>query len=174
MGVHAFIDESKRGSYVVVAAVIVPGALDVSRAALRSLLLPGQRRLHFNNESDARRRGILAALGAQGVEAWVYESAARREADARDDCLTALVFDLAERGATRAVVELAESWVPHDRRVIRAAAIKAGIVDEFRYDHLRAHEKVLLAAPDAVAWCWARGRSWRAQVRALVTRSTSL
>ncbi|GGR66143.1 hypothetical protein GCM10010169_07020 [Micromonospora fulviviridis] len=43
------------------------------------------------------------------------------------------------------------------------------IADSLRCEHLRAYEECLLAIPDALAWCWARGGPWRSAVRGLVT-----
>ena len=35
--------------------------------------------------------------------------------------------------------------------------------------HRRAFEECLLALPDAVVWCWAKGKQWRRLVEPLVT-----
>ncbi|SBT63129.1 hypothetical protein GA0070622_0072 [Micromonospora sediminicola] len=40
-----------------------------------------------------------------------------------------------------------------------------------RYDQLRAHEECLLAIPDALAWCWAKGGRWRNSIRRMVSES---
>jgi hypothetical protein len=46
---------------------------------------------------------------------------------------------------------------------------KAGLDDSLRYDHLRPYEECLLALPDAIAWCWAKGGHWRTRVQRLVS-----
>jgi hypothetical protein len=51
MTVHAFVDESRRNStYYVAAAIAVPAQLTRTRRTMRSLLLPGQREIHFYKE----------------------------------------------------------------------------------------------------------------------------
>jgi len=57
---HIFVDETKDRGYLIAASVVLPRDLQPARAALRALLLPGQRRIHFTKEKDPRRRAILA------------------------------------------------------------------------------------------------------------------
>jgi len=45
---------------------------------------------------------------------------------------------------------------------------EVGCVD-LRYEHRRASSEVLLALPDAVAWCWAKGGDWRRRIAPAVT-----
>lgn len=46
--VHAFIDESaRRNVYILAAAVVNPGDLAKARRAMRGLLVPGAREVHF-------------------------------------------------------------------------------------------------------------------------------
>ena len=60
MTVHAFVDESRHGSrYFVAAAIARPQNLRPLRRDLRSLLLPGQRELHFKKEKEPRRQPFL-------------------------------------------------------------------------------------------------------------------
>lgn len=53
-GAHLFVDESKAGDYLMVAAVMLPADLVTARAFARSLVYKGQPRLHMKKESDAR------------------------------------------------------------------------------------------------------------------------
>jgi hypothetical protein len=55
-----------------------------------------------------------------------------------------------------------------DRRWLYQRVREAGCTETLRYRHLRAHEEPLLAIPDAVAWCWAKGGEWRSRVEPLV------
>ena len=57
-----FIDESKaRGYYIAVTAAHQESTPMLDKA-LRALLKPGQRRLHFKSERDSRRREILSRM----------------------------------------------------------------------------------------------------------------
>lgn len=77
------------------------------------------------------------------------------------------VTDLATTHAARVVLELDEVVRNIDRNVLYRSIRATGTTD-LRYEHLRAHEEPLLAIPDAIAWCWSRGGTWRARVRELV------
>lgn len=70
-GAHLFVDESKAGDYLMVAAVMLPADLVTARAFARSLVYKGQPRLHMKKESDARRKQIAASIVAAGVRAVV-------------------------------------------------------------------------------------------------------
>ena len=41
--------------------------------------------------------------------------------------------------------------------------------DTLRYEHQRSHAEALLAVPDAIAWCWAKGGAWRTLIGPAVT-----
>lgn len=45
-----------------------------------------------------------------------------------------------------------------------------GCRDTLRYEHRRAREELFLAIPDAIAWCWARGGTWRQRVEPVVIK----
>ena len=47
---HMFVDESKKGGFLMVAACFAEGDLDESRMVMRDLVQPGQERLHFTKE----------------------------------------------------------------------------------------------------------------------------
>ena len=74
MSGHVYVDETKQRGYLLVAAVVVPADLDPLRRLVRSLVLPGQRRLHTKDESDPRRRAIASAIAASGVQATIYDA----------------------------------------------------------------------------------------------------
>jgi len=160
---HYFVDESKAGSYLLVAVEVPSDVQPAIRKELRSLVLPGQRRLHMTKERDSRRRAIIAAIQAAGVKAVVYDAGrSLRDLAARAVCLAALVADVAESGG-RIVLERDESlgtW--DDQRLIEITRnLEAGLV---RYEHRSPTEELLLGLPDAIAWCWAKGGDWRRQV----------
>jgi len=71
-------------------------------------------------------------------------------------------------GETRLVLEQDDSLVQWDGQRLIELARAAGCRDRVRYDHLRASAEQLLAVPDAVAWCWARGGEWRSRVEPVV------
>lgn len=168
---QVFLDETKQQGYVVAAAAVVPGDVEPLRRVVRGLVLPGQRRLHMKTERDSRRREIVAVLVTAQVEVVIYNAGRRYPTDreARERCLRGVVADAAaEAGETRLVLEQDDSLLRWDSQRLIEFARAAGCRDRLRYDHLRASAEQLLAVPDAVAWCWARGGQWRRRVEPVV------
>ncbi|ALS57699.1 hypothetical protein [Rathayibacter toxicus] len=58
-GAHVFIDETKARGYVVAASAVASAHVKRTEQAVRALVRQGQRRFHFNHESDSSRRGLL-------------------------------------------------------------------------------------------------------------------
>ena len=163
-----FIDESKSRHYVLAAAEVSREDFAAHRAELRSLVLPGQRRLHFAKESDPRRRAILTALTRLGVRVHVIESTVKREAPAREDCLVTLIGGLRARTAIGLVLERDASIERSDHRILYRELSTRGLRDHVEYRHEDPHREPLLWIPDAVAWCWTRGGDWRRRIAALL------
>ncbi len=66
---YAYVDESQRsGRYLLCAVVVDAGSVGLLRRRVRKLLLPGQRRLHFNNKGNRRRRSIASAIVTLDVD----------------------------------------------------------------------------------------------------------
>jgi len=57
--------------------------------------------------------------------------------------------------------------VASDRKLLYRATREAGRPD-LRYAHRRAAVEQLLALPDAIAWCWAKGGDWRRRIQPVV------
>lgn len=170
MSAHVFVDETKARGYVLAAAVVQPNDLVCLRRLMNSLRLPRQRRIHFQTESDARRKVILDTLAGANVCVVMYDATAYPDVkEARDAGMTRLVDDAAKIGAAMLVVERDDQTVKSDRAIIRARAELAGCAETLRYEHQRAHEEPLLAIPDAVAWSWAKAGHWRQRANCLVT-----
>ncbi len=170
MSSHVFVDETKRRGYLLVASAVVPGELDATRRMLRGLVLPGQRRLHMKDESDSRKRSIATAIAVSRITATIYDAGRRHhtERERRAACLTALVVDAAARDDAMLVLEQDDTLVVSDRKLLYRATREAGCPD-LRYEHRRAAVEQLLALPDAIAWCWAKGGDWRRRIQPVVT-----
>lgn len=169
MSTHIFVDETKRNGYLLVAGVVLHGDLAAARKVIRGLVLPGQRRLHMKNESDSRKRAIASAIVELSVQVTVYDAGKRyrNEQERRSACLRSLVGDAAARSASMIVLEQDDTLVVGDRKLLYRAVRDADCPD-LRYEHRRATAEQLLAIPDAVAWCWAKGGDWRRRVESVV------
>lgn len=161
---HLFVDESRRGpTYLMVAAIIAPTRLAEARSLMRSLTMPGERRIHFQAEHDSRRRKILAALVASRIEAHVYLGTGRADR-VRATCLTKLVNDAIVLNAARVVIE---SRGPVADRTDRATIHRTLAGREpvgFSYEHLCPHDDPALAIADAVVWAYGAGGDWRRRI----------
>ena len=111
--------------YVVATAAAVGDVRDSERA-LRELLLPGQRRLHFKSENDSRRMQILSRMCALAVRVgvWVVRQLPHREA--RPLSLGSLVDAAARAGVRQLVIERDASLESADRRLIAEGLHRAG------------------------------------------------
>lgn len=168
---HVFADESKDRGYLLVAAVVVPDDLGAVRTLVRGLVMKGQRRVHMTKESDPRRRKIASALCASGVQATIYDAgrAYRNELAARAACLSKLVDDTAKLGPGLLVLEQDDSLLNWDRQRLIEITRAVGCKNTLRYEHRRAAAEQLLALPDAIGWCWAKGGDWRRRIAPVVT-----
>lgn len=163
-----FVDESKAKGYTMVAAVVVPGDQTALRQQVRALVLPGQRRLHFTNESDSRRRLILSTLEDLGVRAYVVHSDLKHEASGREACLQELVALAAQDGHKRIVLERDVSIEHADKKSLYAAVHEHGLRDTLTYAHEAAHQEPLLWIADAIAWSYTKGGEWRRRAQPMI------
>lgn len=166
-GPHVFIDESMRGgTYYIAAAVFASDDLAPARKELRSLLLPGMRRLHMTEQKDGFKKTILTALRGTGLEARVYSCRAKLDV-ARPACLEAAVLEALAIGAERLVIEN-HSGARADRRLI-SHLVSAGRREALRYEHVDGFKDPLLWAADAVVWAFGAGGRWRSVVDPLIS-----
>jgi len=167
---HIFVDETKDRDYLLVASAYVSSDIDELRKLMRALVLRGQRRVHMKKESEPRKRAIAAAICAAGVSATVYDAGRGHQGElhARRACLGALVVDAAHLDNPLVVLEQDDSLLDWDRRQLYALTREAQ-VPLLRYEHRRASVEQLLAIPDAIAWCWAKGGDWRRRIEPAVT-----
>jgi hypothetical protein len=163
---YAYVDESVRpGRYVMCSLVVEPGQLGPLRRLTRDLLLPGQRRLHFHNESDRRQRDLATQLCAFEVDVSVFvcrSAHGRSEPEQRACCLRAIVEDLQDRDeAVTLFLETRHEQDADDHGVIRSARRPEPVLT---YQHLEAAEDPLLWLPDAYAWLVGAGAAWRRRI----------
>lgn len=125
----------------------------------------------MSKESEPRRRLIADTIVRSGVTAVVVDAgrAYPHELDARAACLRGVITFAHNANATRLVLEQDDSLLSWDARRLWEITGQVGCRDTLRYSHARASDELLLAIPDAVAWCWAKGGHWRDRIRPVVT-----
>lgn len=172
MGTHYFIDETKAKGYVVVAVACPDATLAAARRTIGKLILPGQRSIHMKRESARRRRQIadtVCTLREVGVTAVVLDAGRGPEPEIarRERTLCAVVHRVANTDAAHLIVDLDQSLLARDARVL-ATAIRDSHADSITYSHQMLASQPLLALPDVIAWCWARGGDWRRRVTPII------
>ena len=160
--VSVFVDESKARDYLLIAAAMDFRGLTESRRAVRSLLLPGQPRLHMKQENETRKRLLLDTFAALDVTVTIFRAprGLGSEVVRRRRCLEELVLAIGDAGG-RLCLERDETLVARDKQCIIETARRAGSAGALEYWHESAASEPLLAVPDAVGWAWARGGDWR-------------
>lgn len=169
-----FVDESKAKGHTMVAALIVQGDVGSLRKQVKSLVLPGQRRIHFTKESDSRKKAILSSLTKLGVKAHVFHCVSKNQALSREACLTALVAHAVEMSCKAIVLERDESIEQSDRRILFREVQRQSPTEAIGYDLIAPHLEPLLWIPDAIAWSFTKGKEWKPRVQPLISASTNV
>ena len=170
----AFSDESERAAVMLMAVVTVPPAqVEVTRAKMRGLLLPGERQVHTAKESPRRRRVVLDTVArSEGLAATVLRYRRSAGVDrvtgrrALIEAATSLVIDAEVSLWT--LDDIPPSQRSRDRNII-GHALAAADARHIVFDHRRGHEEPLLWAADAVCWAVGAGGDWRRRVQPIVT-----
>ncbi|WP_158852394.1 hypothetical protein [Saccharothrix deserti] len=171
MNAHVFVDESNRSSYLLVAAYIPIRRLVSIRALMRSLCFSGERRVHFQAESDNRRRKIMSRLLEQPLQVRVYTGRGPKDA-IRATLLRELVAEVLDAGVQRLVIESRGLARDRDdrREIVGTIQRLRAPSDALAYEHFQPHEDPALWIPDAVAWCFGAGGDWRRRVEPLIDK----
>lgn len=169
-----FVDESKVKGYTMVAAVVVPGDVARLRRDVRSLVLPGQRRIHFTKERPERKRLILSRLTSFGAQAHVFHCVAKSQVRGREACLTGIVAHAAQHAHTKIVIERDESVERSDRQILFREVRRQGLGDALSYALEAPHNEPLLWVADAIAWGYTKGGEWKHRVDPMISGITKL
>lgn len=172
MTVHAFIDESQRGThYLVCVATVAPQELASARKLLRTLRMPNQRELHFKKEKDQRRRMLADRIAMLPVAVAVYRAECCRhdQEAARQRCLSQVFKQLLVTDAHRVVIDSREHRDTNDaataQRVLGNHPSRTGLT----YEHMDSTDEPLLWVADVVGWCYGAGSDWRRRVWPIIS-----
>lgn len=157
--VRAFVDESIRHlpppEYVMAGCVVRGEDLDDGRAAMTALLLRGQRRLHWRDESTARRRLVLDRIASLSLDIHVVRTSLHdptKQERARALCLRRLLWVLDGSGVVEVAIEGRQQRNDQrDRRTILRSQKGGETSPALRYRFPRPDEEPLLWIADAIA-----------------------
>ena len=159
----ACVDESLRpGRYLLGCVVVDAPIAGTLRREVRKLLLPGQRKIHFQDEGSRRRRQLLTQATAMELDVTVYvcvHAMGRGAEEARAECLAALVRELQTTDrSTDLFIESRDGGNDIDRATIIAARRRDPLLN---FEHLLPAADPLLWLPDVFAWAVGAGGDWR-------------
>lgn len=143
---HAWVDESQPGSpggpaaYVVAAVVCEPAEIGEARAEMKSLLLRSQRKLHWRDESEPRRRKIIEAVAAlECLEHIVVirdDKPGEQPERRRRHCLERLFYELDVAGVSHVFLESrAPKQNKLDADLLNRLRAKKVVGAQLRIDH---------------------------------------
>jgi hypothetical protein len=161
MVLRAWGDESK-SSYAhdpntyIFGAVITDGAEaeSTARDRLQSLLLPGQKKIHWRYESDKRRDQIISALGECGLDGFVVTRIGtddERDERRRRKCFEYFAVQLIQHDVWELTLESrGKTGDALDMAMVKALGAAGTIPTKFRLGHSAGSTNPLLWAADAV------------------------
>lgn len=154
----AYLDESsavrseERQEYLVCAAVIPVAEVEAIRERVSALRLKGQIKLHWTDESEARRKQIVTALaGLSPMTSVVTHLSDRQNKTERFKrlCLEVMYYELALMGVRNVICEArTASQDKKDRAHIVALRNQRKVEQGFDIDHCRGGDDPLLWLPD--------------------------
>jgi len=155
-----FIDECKSKKFTLIAVFVDLSSIPEIRKALMSHRLKGQSRIHFVDESNSRRKAILATLRKHEFQTKFFVTDLEQESYARKRCLEGLVASLHAGMSYQIWLELDENHYALDRQTISAATADLQIEDCVEFRHENSRNQALLWIPDALGWVRNRGGDW--------------
>lgn len=182
-GLLGFVDESLSdsrrdpGVYILAAALCEPVDVDGLRASMTALLLPGQRKLHWRDESHPRRVAIVEAIADAPMAGLVVVrvgTASERPERQRRLTMTRLLHELAELGVRTVTLESrGRADDARDRDLLGGLRARKVVTSDLRMDHRRGGDDALLWAADAACGAITQARTGNTQyLEALQTRMT--
>lgn len=169
MSGHAFVDESKRGPYLMCVYVAAPADRREVKVELNRLRPRGAPRLHMHAERDSLRREILSTLCELEVTATVFTSAIKPFRNARARIIEAGIWPRIVRDRIdRLVLEPEVGQDERDRKQLYELTRAAGLSGRFTYAHVAPTVEPMLWVPDAIAWAYGSGGDWRRRADPLI------
>ena len=156
----AFLDESQShhdldpDTYVLAASVCAPAMLEPARDVVSGLRLKGQRKLHWRDESDPRRRLIIRTIAEIPLEHVIVVrdgQAGERPERRRRQCMERMLYELDHLAVATATFE--SRGRPDDRRdraMLDAMRARKMVNSELRITHQRGDQEALLWVADAL------------------------
>lgn len=161
MSWYAFVDESESNRrldpdvYILAASIMPAESRDSVREIAQGLRLPGQRKVHWRDESEKRRRLLAEAVASLAVMHLVVVRVGRVGEPSerkRRKCMERLLFELSAMGVHQVIMEGREAKQNClDLNLLKALRSRKELSAELRIDHISGPGEPLLWLPDILA-----------------------
>jgi hypothetical protein len=168
-GLSAFVDESGSDrirdphTYMLAAAIYTPKNAPHIRQTLHSLLLPGQRKIHWRDEDHRRRAKLAETVGSldhMGLIVVRNGQPGEKDERRRRICSERLYFELQQLGVTDACFESrGPADDKRDRHHLDALKARKQVDGSFRINHIPGKADPLLWIPDILCGCLTQART---------------
>lgn len=155
------VDEVKAKRFVLFAVSLELADKSLVSDTLLSLRLRGQTRVHFVDESDRRRKQILAEVSKLPVRVHFFVCSTQTGSRAREASLKKLIEHLPRDQRLEILIEQDENYIGRDRSVLQRELFAAKRLEQVSYRHVGARQEPLVWIPDMYAWVVNRGGSWK-------------
>lgn len=173
MAGFAYVDESKRGPYLMCAYVATSADKRAITRALRELATGG--RLHMKDESDGRKRLILKLLCELEISSSLYWSRIKPQHQARALIIEHGIWPKVVKERVQAIVfEAEDGQDERDRQLLYRLSRRDVVTAEFKYGHNIPAQEPLLWIPDAIAWAYGEGGDWKRRVSPLIADAVNV
>jgi hypothetical protein len=174
-GSHRFADPD---TYLLAASICSEEHLDTVREVIGSMLKKGQPKLHWRDETDARRAQISEVIADLPLEHLVVVrngQPGERDERRRRLCLRRMMFELESAGVTSATFESRGTADDRrDRRMVDTLRAQKVVSGQLRIDHEKGPLEALLWLPDAICGVIAAHRIGNAHYLKIIERRISI
>jgi len=150
-------------SYIFAVAYVAAEDNDQVRNAMNGLREPGQRKLHWRDESVKRRRLITERIATMKVELLVVVRtgvAGERPERRRKECVARIIYELTNGGIEHAVFESrGRADDKRDRDLLDSLRANRSLTNRLRLDHEKGPREPLLWIADAACGAVAAERA---------------
>jgi hypothetical protein len=154
---------SDPGTYVMAAAMSEIEGIDELRSRMRNLLLRGQRKVHWHDESPSRRLKLVDAIADMTVEGFVVVRVGGQEDRGerqRRKCLELLLCEISGFGCDHLVLESRGATDDsRDRKMMEYMRRGKKLVSPLRLSHEPGPRDPMLWIPDILCGAIVQGRT---------------
>ncbi|WP_063060773.1 hypothetical protein [Nocardia sienata] len=139
-------------TYIVAAALIEEGDVQLVRKAMSDLLLPGEKKVHWHGSSEVRRGELIQAVAELpicGISV-VYHAEGTKDRRGRRKCLECILPHLALLDCSGITLESRGTQDASDRDILHKFRARKVIDDSLRIHHEIGRAEPVLSVPDII------------------------